>query len=150
MGKEMSDLTPKQRKWLKVYIETGNGTEAAMQAYDCKDRASAAQIGTQNLRKLQGATRALAEAKGLTDDLIFQRLKEGLSAEKTEFAKGRDGIIDSVDCIDYPTRLQYIRTAAKLFGLEPANQLELSGPDGGAITLISSLADEDKSSDTHE
>jgi len=44
-------LTVKQRRLVKHYLETGNGTEAAMVAYDVADRNTARSIGTENLRK---------------------------------------------------------------------------------------------------
>lgn len=49
----MSDLTPKQEGFVKDYLDTGNATEAAERNYDVKDRASAGQIGYENLRKLE-------------------------------------------------------------------------------------------------
>ncbi len=43
--------TPKQKKFARVYVDTGNLTEAAAQAYDVKHRDSARTLGTQNLAK---------------------------------------------------------------------------------------------------
>ena len=34
-------LTIKQRRFVKGYVETGNGTEAAMRTYDTEDRRTA-------------------------------------------------------------------------------------------------------------
>lgn len=47
----MEELTPKQDKFLKRYLETGNGTEAAKEVYDTSSDNSAAVIASQNLRK---------------------------------------------------------------------------------------------------
>jgi Terminase small subunit len=44
-------LAVKQRRFVKHYLETGNGTEAAMVAYDVADRNTARSIGTENLRQ---------------------------------------------------------------------------------------------------
>jgi phage terminase small subunit len=45
-------MTVKQKLFIKKYVESkGNATEAAMQAYDVKDRVVAAQVGHENLRK---------------------------------------------------------------------------------------------------
>ncbi len=44
-------LTLKQLKFIQIYIETGNATKAAMEAYKCKNENVAAVLGTENLRK---------------------------------------------------------------------------------------------------
>lgn len=44
-------LTLKKQQFIRVYIKTGNATEAAMQVYNTKKRTIAAQIGYENLRK---------------------------------------------------------------------------------------------------
>lgn len=47
----MRSLKIKQEKFAKVYLETGNATEAAMQIYKPKNRATARSIGSENLTK---------------------------------------------------------------------------------------------------
>jgi len=111
------DLTLKQRKWMKEYIETGNASEAAMRAYDCKDRVVAASIGYENLRKLDYVE--FMEAGGVTDKLLQDKLMEGLSATKVVSARvtGKDAdsrTDDFIDVEDYPTRHKYMETALKL------------------------------------
>lgn len=44
-------LTLKQELFLRKYLETGNATVAAIEAYNPKKRNVAAQIGYENLRK---------------------------------------------------------------------------------------------------
>ena len=44
-------LTKKQRGFVKDYVETGNGTEAALKNYDTKDPNTAGVIASENLRK---------------------------------------------------------------------------------------------------
>src|SRR3990167_1074175 len=47
------ELTKKQKAFADNYIETGNATQAVIDAkYDVKDENSAAVIGSENLRKL--------------------------------------------------------------------------------------------------
>lgn len=111
------DLTLKQRRWIKVYLETGSATEAAMQSYDCKDRESAAQIGFENLRKLD-YTDFLEEA-GITDNLLQKKITEGLDATRTVSAvkTSRNATADSTDFVDVPdylTRHRYLETTLKL------------------------------------
>ena len=110
-------LTIKRRKFLEVYIETGNATEAAFQAYDCKDRKSAKAVGGELLSKLnKGALKDRMDQAGLTDELLFRKLHEGLDAEKVEIAKFQGEIMDEKTFIDLPTRKSYLDTTLKLKG----------------------------------
>ena len=109
-------LTLKQRKWIKLYLELGNATEAAMKVYDCKDRESAAQIGYENLRKLDYSD--FLEEAGITDVLLQKKILEGLdstrviSAVKGTSASG--GTTDFIDVPDFVSRHKYLETALKL------------------------------------
>ena len=47
----MKELTPKQDKFLKRYLETGNGTQAALETYETDSREVASAIASENLRK---------------------------------------------------------------------------------------------------
>jgi len=114
---ETKDLTIKQRKFIDVYIETGNATEAAMQSYDCKDREVARRIGSENLSKLDYTD--FLEAAGITDHLLQKKILEGLDATKTVSAKiiGKDADSQTDDFIDVPdfmARHKYLETALKL------------------------------------
>lgn len=111
------ELTLKQRRWLKIYLECGNATEAAMQSYDCKDRESAAQIGYENLRKLD--YREFLEEAGITDNILLKKVAEGLDAIRTISAvnAGKNATASSTDFIDVPdygVRLRYLEIAYKL------------------------------------
>lgn len=102
------NLTMKQRKWIQVYIDTGNATEAAMQVYDVKDRDSANAIGSENLAKLSYTD--FMEAAGITDKLLQEKLMEGLSSDKVKTSLTEpDQVVP-----DYPTRHKYLETALKL------------------------------------
>ena len=112
-----NDLTLKQRKWLKLYLELGNATEAAMQVYDCKDRDVAKSIGWENLTKLDFSD--FLEEAGITDNLLQKKIIEGLDATKTVSAlkTSREATADSTDFIDVPdflARHKYLETALKL------------------------------------
>jgi hypothetical protein len=121
------DLTLKQRKWLKIYLEIGNATEAAMQVYDCKDRDSAKSIGTENLSKLDYAD--FLEEGGITDLLLKDKLHEGLESTKQIGARkiiqgartGHEIRVDAstdtddfIDVPDFAIRHKYLETALKL------------------------------------
>lgn len=109
-------LTVKQAKWLDLYIELGNATEAAMQSYDCEDRVTAASIGYENLRKLQ--TNEIMESMGLTDKRLYSKLDELIEAKRTVSAisgrKANAGTVDFVDVPDYQTQVKAIDIALKL------------------------------------
>lgn len=101
-------LTFKQRKWLKVYLQTGSATDAAMQAYDCKSRETAANIGYENLRKLD--YQELLETAGVSDQTLIATLIDGLQSTKlaTSFTEA-DQLIP-----DYQVRHKYLETGLKL------------------------------------
>lgn len=113
---EEKDFTIKQRKWMKLYIELGNATEAAMRVYDCKDRDSAAVIGFENLRKLN--YEEFLEEGGISDAKLQKSIEEGLNATRVISAvKGTSangGTTDFIDVPDYIARHKYTETALKL------------------------------------
>lgn len=117
----------KQRKWLKIYTQTLNATEAAMQAYDVTDRTSAANIGYENVRKLD--FNALMDAVGLTDENLMIDVTKGRVAEKViPTAKGL------VKVPDHQSRFKYTELALKLKG-RLADKLELTGEDGNPLKI---------------
>lgn len=67
-------LTVKQRRFVRRYLETGNGTQAALVAYDTHDPNTAHAIAAETLQSptVQAAVTALLDAEGLSD----QRLRE--------------------------------------------------------------------------
>lgn len=100
-----ADLTVKQAKWLKAYIETGNATEAAMMSYDTTDRVVAATIGYQNVRKLQ--IDDLMEEMGLTDVALINIGSEGMTKSVKQSITGEV-------YPDYGVRHRYWETMLKL------------------------------------
>lgn len=123
-------LTAKQRKWLKVYSETLNATEAAMQAYDCKDRNTAKQIGWENITKLD--FNELMDTMGLTDDLALAGIKEGIRATRPVI----DPKTNKISAVaDYGVRHKYIETALKLRGKLDTQKIELTGKDGEPLKM---------------
>lgn len=65
----MAELTPKQDKFLKRYLETGNGTEAAMEVYDTESRRVAATIASENMTK-PNILEKFKEAQGIAHATI--------------------------------------------------------------------------------
>lgn len=139
-------LTIKQRRWLKKYLECGNASEAAFQVYECKDRVSAAQIGYENLRKLDYSD--FLEEAGISDHLLQTKILEGLDANKPIGAlvlikNDKDGkpeqiLKDNEGMIEVPDHLvrhKYLETALKL-------KKRLADKSGSAIGV--SVKDGDK------
>ena len=114
---DKQSMTLKQRKWLKLYLELGNATEAAMQVYDCKERETAAVIGHENLRKLN--YEEFLEEAGITDKLLQDKIKEGLESNRviSAIANGKQANGATTDFIDVPdmaVRHKYLETSLKL------------------------------------
>lgn len=117
-GKKPRKLSLKQRRWLDLYLETGNASEAAMVAYECKTRESAGQIGWENLKKLERPIQELMDLQGITDAYLNIKLKEGMDATKNISAvvgtDANDRTMDFVEVPDYAVRHKYVETAYKV------------------------------------
>lgn len=102
----MDELTKKQKGFVKDYVRTGNGTQAALNNYDIEsDRPErvASVISAENLTKpsIQNAIKSIAER--IPEDLLEKVHLEGLSATN-------DGMPD------YGIRHKYLDSAYKLKG----------------------------------
>jgi hypothetical protein len=126
-------MTLKQRKWLTAYIETGNATEAARQAGYTGTDASLAQIGYENLRKLEIPVRDLMDRRGLTVVHLLKSLEAGLNATMTVTAKSEGKISDERTYPDYATRFQYLEMAFRLRGMFPRETMSEALPEALAL-----------------
>lgn len=111
------DMTIKQRRWLKEYLDCGNATQAAMKVYDCKDIESAGSVGWENLQKLD--FKEFLERGGVTDHKLLNKILDGLEATRTVSAikTSKQATADSTDFIDVPdfsVRHKYLETSLKL------------------------------------
>ncbi|OGH14567.1 MAG: hypothetical protein A3H50_01415 [Candidatus Levybacteria bacterium RIFCSPLOWO2_02_FULL_37_10] len=131
MAKDLSLLEPgltlKQRKFLKLYFETGNGTQAALAVYNTNDRGSASVIASETLAKLKNHVRAYMESKGLSLGFLVDKIIQGTEATKTTNAailvqkNGKAVKAEEqglIEVPDYSVRHKYLETAAKWLGLE--------------------------------
>jgi hypothetical protein len=68
-----SALSVKQRRFVAEYARSGNGTQAALIAYDTDDPHTAHSIASENLQKpaLQAAVAELLDAEGLSDGKLL-------------------------------------------------------------------------------
>lgn len=100
----MDDLTKKQRGFVKDYVETGNGTQSALNNYDTTDPNVANVIAVENLRKptIQNAIKSIAQS--IPDEVLVQVHNEGLRAVDGENP-------------DYSVRHKYLDSAYKLKGI---------------------------------
>lgn len=88
---EGKQLTPKQAVFYHEWLNNGgNGTRAALKAYNCTVE-SAAQIATQNLRKLQNPMKFYLEHKGIGVKTASDVVLEAMQATKwNEFTGERE------------------------------------------------------------
>ncbi|RLI55086.1 MAG: hypothetical protein DRP09_11030 [Candidatus Thorarchaeota archaeon] len=116
-------LTLKQSKFLKKYFETGNGTEAALYAYDTDDIGSAAQIAYENLIKLDSHVKTLMEKKGLSLGRLVDVLDDGLEANRVISAvntgkQASGATSDFIEVPDHAVRHKFLETAGKWLGVQ--------------------------------
>ncbi len=78
--KNGKELTPKQAKAVKVYIETGSQAEAGRQAYPTQTLESARVTGHETLTKpyVKNVLAELMDNIGLTDEYLMEKVKEGI------------------------------------------------------------------------
>jgi phage terminase small subunit len=107
-------VSGKQYRWLQWYIKTGNATLAAQKAYRVSYKTGNV-IGNENLAKLDYPQ--YLEAIGVTDRRLANKLSDGLDANKTVGAMGKDATASTSDFIDVPdwnARHKYLTTALTL------------------------------------
>lgn len=116
--KELS-LNPRQRKFLKFYIQTGNASLSAKKAgyLDCITNPYKI---LENAR-FQAAYQHLLDKEGITDKKLLRVLSEGLEAKKLVYVESGDETdkqgnpkkVQEFDD-DYATRHKYLETGLKL------------------------------------
>ena len=105
------ELTLKQKKFLKVYFETGNATKAALESYDTTDRNVASQIGSENLVKLRDVLQYQMMKKGLDLNWIVDKVKDAGDGTKwNDFTGEKEP--------DHQVRLKAVDIAAKWLGIK--------------------------------
>jgi len=129
MSEKKKKMTAKQTAFVKEYITTLNATEAAMRAYDAKNRNVARVIGTENLAKLSEPIAKVLEQQGLTNEYIAKKIKEKMEAKKPVIANGKMWQTE-----DHQIQLKATELAAKLKGLLK-DSVEISGKGGGEIVI---------------
>ena len=117
-------LSPKQKKWAKEFVITGNQTKAAVIAYpDAKSRGMATVLGFKNAHnpRVIAEVERLMEEQNITDELMMKRLKEGLDAKVVSSFRGE---VEETGIPDHMTRFKYWEAGAKIKNYFPAQQVE--------------------------
>lgn len=115
--KKEPKLTIKQRKWLKLYLKTGNASLAARDTYSCTLE-SARRIGSENLSKLDIKLKELMEAKGLSigdliDDIQQMRKATKIVTSHTE---------PDYEHPDWTARAKAVDIASKWLGIDSKSE----------------------------
>lgn len=109
----MGQITKKEEKFIAEYIRNeGNGTDAALAAYDTDSRADAASIASRVLKKPQVAEALREELarQGVTIEQIIAPVANALSATNPD---GTD---------DYRTQLAAHDRAVKILGMTDSQE----------------------------
>ncbi len=116
--KKKRRLSKKQRGFIKDYIATGNGTQAALENYDTTKYNVANAIAVENLQK---PTIRDAIEEALSDELLAKVHKEGLEAQKVISANITYGDADEktndfIEVPDHATRAKFLDMGYKIKG----------------------------------
>lgn len=77
--------SPRQRKYVKGVLAGKSGAQAAREAGYAEGTAHRATVQIEGKPAVQALFRDLLERAGVTDELLAQRLREGLDAKETKF-----------------------------------------------------------------
>jgi phage terminase small subunit len=121
-------MTPKQKKFADEYLETGNGTEAALKTYNTVSENTAAVIASENIRKpkIQEYLSSKAERAA---QVIFELL-ESAQNETVRLNAGKD-ILDRA-------------------GYKPLDKSDITSGGKPLITLSSVIAKKNGLDDSSE
>jgi|ERR1700719_2735410 len=130
------DLTLKEGTFWKLYFAYGNGTKAALEAYDTNNYATASVIASENFRKHKNIRQAYMESKGISLGKLVEKIEQGLEATKTSNAAilvlqdGKTVKAEEqglIEVPDYATRHRYVETAAKWLDIQKEDILPNEG-----------------------
>lgn len=109
MGRQL--LTSKQQAFVSHFVSGLNGTEAAMRAYNVKNRNTAAVIASENLRKpkISQTLGGILEENGITLEKALVPVAEALRATK----RGANGL----ETPDHAVRLAASADALRLLSV---------------------------------
>jgi hypothetical protein len=128
-------LSLKDRRFLDYYLQGKPLWQCEKHAGSMsKNRQSLAVAGYGRLKKLNIEFDQLLEIKGLSDNLLAEKLKEGLNSTRFNFATFRGKITDTLETPDFSARAKFAELLGKAKGRFRDVQ-EHTGKDGGDIIL---------------
>ena len=137
MSGKPTKMSIKQRKFARHYAQHGNGTKAALYAFNCKNDNSAAVLAYLLIRKLKIPISEMLDAQGVTDEAISKVYREGMNAVKPEFKRNKDGVFEAIgESPDHAIRLKSADSASKMKG-HLRNDINLNLPPEVTIQLDS-------------
>lgn len=128
--------TRQQQVWVQKTAELGNPTKAAKVAYPVAKYPE--QQAYDNMRKpyLRVALMREMEIQGITEGLLFEKIRDGLDATKVQTSPTEP----DRDVVDYPTRLKYVQECNKLRDAYPDKQIHVTKQTAN-INLYAELSD---------
>ena len=108
--------TPKQAKFIRQLIRTGNATKAASIAFDCKNNHVANVLGSRMLVKIGITMPELMDKMGLSIEEDVKDLKRLRKAKMTKFFAHEGQVISQKDCDDNATQTKALEISLKLRG----------------------------------
>lgn len=137
-------VSKKEAGFIKDYILTGNGTEAAVRNYNVKNRNSAAVIASENLRKPKICRIIESFADRIPDDLLLKKHLELLTVPRKVRTTRHGELVMEIEELDTNAVIKGLDMAYKLKGYykkEPDKQEDDVNPTLESInTLIKMLS----------
>lgn len=84
----MQDLTKKQAEFVKEYLDTGNGVQSALKAYNTTDYSTAGNIASENLNKPKIVEYLTSQAEKVASNMV--RLALNAERESDQISAGKD------------------------------------------------------------
>jgi len=130
-----ANLTVKERKFWKAYVETNSLSESAKRAGSKGTSVSSlATMGRNILTRIEPSLPEILDAMGCDDTLIAHKTLEGLYASRKHFFSYEGRVTDERETDDYMTRAKYLELLARFKG-KLIDKHEISGKDGGDLVL---------------
>jgi len=130
-----ANLSVKEQKFLKAYIQTGNISESARIAGSKgKDTFSLYNAGRAIIERCGITLQEIQESAGITDSYLTSTLQNGLQAKKKYFGTWQGKLLESGEFEDHAIRLKALEIAHRLRG-QFIDRAELTGANGGDIVL---------------